>query len=78
MSTKAKLFRNGNSQAVRLPKEFRFDGEEVIVKKIGNAVVLLPKEAFYDTLIDSLSMFSDDFLEERDQLPIQKRGDWFE
>lgn len=39
----AKLFKNGEGQAVRLPKEFRFDGDEVLIKKVGNAVVLLPK-----------------------------------
>lgn len=39
----ARLFTNGNSQAVRLPKEFRFEGDEVIIKKVGSAVILLPK-----------------------------------
>ena len=39
---KAKLFRNGGSQAVRLPKEFQFEGKEVFIKKIGNVTVLLP------------------------------------
>ena len=38
----AKLFQNGQSQAVRLPKEFRFEGEEVFIKKSGSAVVLIP------------------------------------
>ena len=38
----AKIFQNGRSQAVRLPKDFRFDGDEVFVHKVGNAVVLLP------------------------------------
>ena len=38
----AKLFRNGQSQAVRLPKEFRFEGEFVYIKRSGNAIVLLP------------------------------------
>ena len=42
----AKLFYNGRSQAVRLPKEFRFEGEEVYIKKIGSAVVLMPKRRF--------------------------------
>lgn len=39
---RAKLFRNGSSQAVRLPKECRFEGGEVYVKQMGRAVVLLP------------------------------------
>ena len=41
-TTKAKLFRNGRSQAVRLPKEFRFSGDEVFVRKEGDAVILEP------------------------------------
>ena len=36
-------FKNGDSQAVRLPKEFRFAGDEVLIKRVGSAVVLLPK-----------------------------------
>jgi antitoxin VapB len=39
----AKLFKNGRSQAVRLPKEFRFEGDEVYLKREGNSVVLIPK-----------------------------------
>ena len=50
----AKLFMNGRSQAVRLPKGFRFEGEEVFVKKVGNAVVLLPRQRSWETLYESL------------------------
>ena len=46
----ARLFTNGNSQAVRLPKEFHFDGDEVIIKKVGGAVILLPKRYAYSDL----------------------------
>ncbi len=63
----AKLFKNGQSQAVRLPKEFRFEGDEVFIRRIGNAVVLLPKSQPWDTLVESLAMFSDDFLATREQ-----------
>jgi antitoxin VapB len=63
----AKLFMNGRSQAVRLPKGFRFEGEEVFVKKVGNAVVLLPRRDSWETLYESLSAFSEDFMEERGQ-----------
>lgn len=63
----AKLFRNGRSQAVRLPKDFRFEGEEVFVKKVGNAVVLLPRQDSWETLYGSLKTFSEDFMEERGQ-----------
>lgn len=63
----AKLFMNGRSQAVRLPKGFRFEGEEVFVKKVGNAVVLLPRRDSWETLYESLESFSEDFMEERGQ-----------
>jgi antitoxin VapB len=63
----AKLFKNGDSQAVRLPKEFRFTGDEVIIKRAGSAVVLFPKAKSWDTLIDSLAKFPPDFMTERDQ-----------
>ncbi len=61
----AKLFMNGRSQAVRLPKGFRFEGEEVFVKKVGNAVVLLPRWGTWETLYESLSAFTEDFMEDR-------------
>jgi antitoxin VapB len=63
----AKLFKNGESQAVRLPREFRFNGDEVFIKRIGSAVILLPKAKSWDTLIDSLGKFPDDFMNERQQ-----------
>ena len=63
----AKLFMNGRSQAVRLPKGFRFEGEEVFVKKVGNAVVLLPSRGSWEALYESLPAFSGDFMEERGQ-----------
>jgi len=63
----AKLFKNGESQAVRLPKEFRFKGTEVYLRRMGNAVVLLPKTKSWDTLIDSLAKFPPDFMSDREQ-----------
>ncbi|HEX3398014.1 MAG TPA: type II toxin-antitoxin system VapB family antitoxin [Steroidobacteraceae bacterium] len=63
----AKLFKNGESQAVRLPKEFRFEGTEVLIQRVGNAVVLLPKAKSWDVLIDSLAKFPPDFMQERVQ-----------
>ena len=76
--TTAKLFKNGKSQAVRLPKDYRFEGNEVVIKKVGNGVILLPKEQFYQVLIDSLGMFTDDFMDTRDQPKLQEREEWFE
>ena len=70
----AKLFRNGRSQAVRLPKEFRMPGKEVRVYKEGSRVVLEPLETTWDAMIESLDEFPDDFLENgRDQPPVQER-----
>ena len=59
----AKLFTNGQIQAVRLPKEFRFEGTEVYVKKIGDAVVLIPKDKQWDMFLTGLLGFSDDFMQ---------------
>ena len=47
----ARIFNNGNSQAVRLPKEFRFDEDEVVIKKIDDMVILLPKKYKAETLL---------------------------
>lgn len=57
----AKLFPNGQSQAVRLPKEFRFEGDRVYIQHVGNAVVLLPYQHPWQVLLDSLALFSADF-----------------
>jgi antitoxin VapB len=70
--TTAKLFKNGQSQAVRLPKEFRFEGDEVLIKRIGKAVVLLSVASSWDTLYDSLEQFSDDFMLDRNQPALQQ------
>jgi antitoxin VapB len=71
----AKVFANGRSQAVRLPKEFRFDEDEVYVTRLGSAVVLMPKKGSWDVLFDALDGFSDDFMETRDQPEHQQERD---
>lgn len=74
----AKIFQNGQSQAVRLPKEFRFESNEVYIKKMGNAVVLIPIKNSWQSLFDSLDKFSDDFMNTREQpKELQKREDIF-
>jgi len=73
----AKLFQNGQSQAVRLPKEFRFEGHQVFIKKIGNVVMLIPYQNSWQALIDSLDKFSADFMAERGQPTQQVREDLF-
>ena len=73
----AKLFKNGQSQAVRLPKEFRFKGQEVFIKKSGNAVVLLPEKDSWQSLVSSLDQFSPEFMAERNQpKTADKRESW--
>jgi len=69
----AKLFTNGRSQAVRLPKELRFSGDDVFIKKIGKMVVLLPKDDPWSSLVKSLDQFTDDFMNDRDQPPQDSR-----
>jgi len=63
----AKVFMSGRSQAVRLPKEYRFDGDEVLIKRIGNGVVLLPRTRSWDTLFEGLDQFECGFRLEREQ-----------
>lgn len=74
----AKLFQNGQSQAVRLPKEFRLGGSQVFIKKMGKAVLLIPMDNPWEPLFDSLNKFSDDFMSSRNQPKQQERKDAFE
>ncbi|MDA3957484.1 antitoxin [Oceanispirochaeta sp.] len=60
----AKLFMNGRSQAVRLPKEYQFSGDDVIIQKLGDAVLLVPLEKAWETFLDGINSFSSDFMEE--------------
>ena len=70
----AKLFKNGRSQAVRLPKECRFNADEVAINKVGDIVILMPKENKWSGFLNSLDLFSDDFMADgREQPPIQER-----
>jgi antitoxin VapB len=69
----AKIFTNGRSQAIRLPKEFRFSGDDVYINKIGKIVVLIPKDDPWSVLSNSLEQFSDDFMEDRKQPPQNSR-----
>jgi antitoxin VapB len=64
----ARLFVNGRSQAVRLPKEYQFEGEDVYIQKVGDAVILFPVDKEWKTFLYGLNSFSDDFMSEgRDQ-----------
>ena len=79
MIATAKLFQNGQSQAVRLPKEFRFVNlKEVFIKKVNGMVVLIPKsdKTVWDSMFDNLDNFSDDFMLTRTE-PKQERENLF-
>lgn len=76
--TTAKLFQTGRSQAVRLPKAFRFEGQEVIIKRVSNGVLLIPQSpegqrAFCEGCYAAIPEV--DVPLERDDLPVQER-DW--
>lgn len=59
----AKIFENGRSQAVRLPKEFRFNTGEVVINRVGEIVMLMPKTNKWSSFMQAVDMFSDDFME---------------
>lgn len=67
MTSIAKIFQNGASQAVRLPREFRFDADEVCIKRIGSAVLLFPRDAAWDLMDAALGQVDEDFMSERHQ-----------
>ncbi len=72
----AKIFQNGQSQAVRLPKEFRLEGNEVFIKRHGNGLILLPIESdCWEIFFKNLDNFSDDFMSERGQPTDQQERD---
>jgi antitoxin VapB len=74
---KAKLFTNGRSQAVRLPKEYRLPGNEVYIRREGNSVVLIPIDDPWQPFVESLGAATDDFMRERDQGEQQAREEIF-
>ena len=71
----ARLFTNGASQAVRLPKEFRMSGTEVRIWKEGNRVVMEPVLTGWDAMFAAIAELPADFRIERNQPPMQER-DW--
>ena len=71
----AKIFLNGRSQAVRLPKEYRFDESDVFIKKIDDVVMLIPKNKVWKTFRNSFSKFSDDLLLTREsEIPQERKN----
>ena len=72
----AKIFENGRSQAVRLPKKFRFSGSEVVIQRLGEAVVLIPKESAWQTFLNGVNSFTDDIFEEGRESEIPSERDF--
>jgi len=69
----AKIFINGRSQAIRLPKEYRFKDDEVYINKIDDIVVIMPKNKKMASLMNIINKFTDDFMDERNQPAVQAR-----
>jgi antitoxin VapB len=73
-----KIFRSGNSQAVRIPKEFQMEGDEVEIQKKGDSLILRPKKKSWTSLLESLETFTEDFMANgRKQPRLQKRSKLF-
>ena len=73
--TIAKLFKTGRSQAVRLPKEFRFDGKEVRIRRVGTGVLLEPMTTDMKKIFEEMDRIGGDpiFPDGREQPPMQER-----
>lgn len=75
--TTGKIFMTGRSQAVRLPKEYRFEEDEVILNKIGDVIIMIPKNKAKDIFLSSLDEFTDDFMAEGRNQPSQQKRESF-
>jgi antitoxin VapB len=73
MQRRAKVFMNNRSQAVRLPKEFQFDTEEVFIRKEGEVVILSPRPTDWGSYLENGPVASDGFMTNVEGLPVQER-----
>ena len=73
MQRRAKVFLNNRSQAVRLPKEFQFNTDEVFIRKDGEDVILSPRPADWDSYLENGPVASDVFMDNVEDLPVQER-----
>ena len=73
MRKTAKVFMNNRSQAVRLPKEFRFSTTEVFIRKEGDEVILSPRPNDWGSYLEEGPTASHDFMEGVEDLPVQDR-----
>ena len=70
----SKVFISGNSQAIRLPKEYQVEEKELYIQKIGSTIILFPKTNPWETFENSLNEFTDDFMKGgRNQPKMQER-----
>jgi antitoxin VapB len=75
----ATVVTQAHGQTVSLPQEFRLDGDEVYVKKVGRSIMLIPKHVDpWESLVDSLDQFSEDYMQDRAQPDRQAREVIFE
>ena len=72
----AHITQYGNEQSVALPSGFQFNADEVCVSRFGTTVVLYPKEVARNKMLQSLSEFTPDFLETRNQPESVEERDW--
>ena len=73
MERTAKVFRTNRSQAVRIPKDFQFDVDEVFIRKEGDSIVLSPRPQSWDDFLDNGPIATADFMEGIEDLPVQER-----
>ena len=69
----AKVFENGRSQAVRLPKKYRFTTDEVVVQRLGYSLVLTPKDKLWESFLNGINSFTEDFMSDgRSETPVER------
>jgi antitoxin VapB len=73
MPRTAKVFMTNRSQAVRLPKEFQFVTDEVLIRKVGDDVILSPRPKDWRSYLETAPVASDGFMAEVEDLPVQER-----
>ncbi len=73
-----KLLKDNEHQFIDLPQSYQIEGEEAYIKKVGNVILLIPKDNPWQTLFNSLELFSDDFMEQRKQPAQPERETLFE
>ena len=73
----AEIIQTGKTQTVRLPRGYQFKGDKVYVKRVGNAMVLIPEDNPWEAMVDSLDQFSSDFMSDRQQPADDDRREMF-